>query len=299
MSNWGLSHKGLGIRSVAEVAVLYLCTRAFQLLQRDRLRQRSTGLSVNPWQRQTGCTILWGRFNYKWCFHSEPSWNPLFFRRSSSPNPQKGLVWPASEVICLAHIVCHALWMMGKRHSCPNFAESSVNVKTWADRMLMFATERSGMEAGFTELWCWSVAATYLQSARVYATSDWLCSTFAAHLCLSVSSSFSQHLPASLLPRTPFAFISRQRLSPLSKNSTGGSVQHWSQQTGLLCSLECCVDLSCSPLLAPPSLISTSPLLPLVSEILSSDPFPLPHSLPFPTRENRSWHLQGTKKKII
>lgn len=149
VSNWGLSHKGLGIRSVAEVAVLYLCTRAFQLLQRDRLRQRSTGLSVNPWQRQTGCTILWGRFNYKWCFHSEPSWNPLFFRRSSSPNPQKGLVWPASEVICLAHIVCHALWMMGKRHSCPNFAESSVNVKTWADRMLMFATERSGMEAGF------------------------------------------------------------------------------------------------------------------------------------------------------
>lgn len=35
MSNWGLSHKGLGIRSVAEVAMLYLCMRAFQLLQKE------------------------------------------------------------------------------------------------------------------------------------------------------------------------------------------------------------------------------------------------------------------------
>lgn len=34
MTNWVLSHKGLGIRSVSEVAVLYLCMRAFQLLQR-------------------------------------------------------------------------------------------------------------------------------------------------------------------------------------------------------------------------------------------------------------------------
>ncbi len=69
MTNWVLSHKGLGIRSVAEVAVLYLCMRAFQLLQReggdrdrDRLgeseKERSSGLSVMPWQRQTDCTIL-------------------------------------------------------------------------------------------------------------------------------------------------------------------------------------------------------------------------------------------------
>lgn len=44
MTNWGLSHKGLGIRSEAEVAVLYLCMRAFQLLQREGgERPRQTG----------------------------------------------------------------------------------------------------------------------------------------------------------------------------------------------------------------------------------------------------------------
>lgn len=100
--------------------------------------ERSSGLAAKPWQRQTGCTILWGRFNYKWCFHLEPSWNPLFFRRSSSPNPQQGSVWPASEVIRLAHIACHALWMMRRRHSCPNFAESGANINASADGMLIF-----------------------------------------------------------------------------------------------------------------------------------------------------------------
>lgn len=113
---------------------------------RDRVEEREgerrSGLSMKPWQRQTDSTILWGRFNYKWCFHLEPSWNPLFFRRSSSPNPQQGLVWPASQVICLTHIVYHTLWMMGRRHSCPNFAESSVNINTRADRMLIFDIER-------------------------------------------------------------------------------------------------------------------------------------------------------------
>lgn len=43
MSNWGLSHKGLRIRSVDQVAVLYLCIRAFQLLQRKGERETDTG----------------------------------------------------------------------------------------------------------------------------------------------------------------------------------------------------------------------------------------------------------------
>lgn len=128
--------KALGIRSVDKVAVLYLCIRAFQLLQRKGERETDTGFCrvrasgatgslVKPWLRQTGCTALWGRFNYKWCFHSEPSWIPLFFRRSSSPNPRQGSVWPVSEVICLTHIACHALWMMGRRRSYPNFLRAA------------------------------------------------------------------------------------------------------------------------------------------------------------------------------
>ena len=42
MTNRVLSHNGLGIRSVSEVAVLYLCARAFLLLQSDgdRLGER-------------------------------------------------------------------------------------------------------------------------------------------------------------------------------------------------------------------------------------------------------------------
>jgi len=121
--------------------------------QRQTGRELSSELSAKPWWRQTGYSVLWGRFNYKWCFHPEPSWNPLFFRRSSSPNPLQGLVWPASEVICLTHTVHHALWMMGRRHSCPNFAESSVSINTGADRMLIFTTESSAIESSFTELW--------------------------------------------------------------------------------------------------------------------------------------------------
>lgn len=63
MSNWGLSHKGLRIRSVDKVAVLYLCIRAFQLLQRKGERETDTGFCrvrasgatgslVKPWLRQ-------------------------------------------------------------------------------------------------------------------------------------------------------------------------------------------------------------------------------------------------------
>lgn len=56
MTNWGLSHKGLWVRSVSEVAVLYLCLWPLQLLQRegedrDRLgeseEERGSGLSVS------------------------------------------------------------------------------------------------------------------------------------------------------------------------------------------------------------------------------------------------------------
>lgn len=158
--------------------------------------ERSSGLAAKPWQRQTGCTILWGRFNYKWCFHSEPSWNPLFFRRSSSPNPQQGSVWPASEVICLAHIACHALWMTRRRHSCPNFAESGANINASADGMLIFflfffltrrpwkkEKKRCGIESGFTEAFGSASAATiYPPLLCVYASQVDFFSTFSANL---------------------------------------------------------------------------------------------------------------------
>lgn len=137
VTNWGLRHKGPWDKiSGWGFFVACVCVRETET-DWERVR-RSSGLSSKPWQTQTGCTILRGRFNYKWCFLSDPSWNPLFFRRSS-PNPQQGLAWPASKVICPSRIVCHALWMMRRRHSCPNFAESGVNTNTWADRMLISA----------------------------------------------------------------------------------------------------------------------------------------------------------------
>lgn len=137
------------------------------------------------------------------------SWNPLFFRRSSSPNPQQGLVWPASPVICLTHIVCHTIWMMGRRHSCPNFAESSVNINTRADRMLICDTER---RAGLNQV---------LRSLGVEVSQLFICKVglsclchprltllhIAAHFCVFVSSSFTHHPSSSRLPCTSFAFI--------------------------------------------------------------------------------------------
>lgn len=58
VTNWGLSHKGLGIRSEAKVAVLYLCMRAFQLLQRERgQRQIQPGrerVLGSPWSLGKG-----------------------------------------------------------------------------------------------------------------------------------------------------------------------------------------------------------------------------------------------------
>lgn len=230
VTNWGLSHKisGWGCSVAFVFEGLTVTAESWEWgvgglgwwegeTEWETERSRGvSGLCTKPWQRQTGCTILWGRFNYKWCFHSEPSWNPLFFRRSSSPNPQQGLVWPASEVICLTHIVCHALWMIRRRHSCPNFAESSVNINTGADRMLILAIKSCRIESGFRRTpaceWLFGI----LMSNQ--GISRWL-----PHLCCP---SLSLLLPPGSLPRTFFPFISVHRLSPLPGKSTGGGAQH-------------------------------------------------------------------------
>lgn len=50
MTSWGLSHEGLGIRSVAEFAVLYLCMRAIETGERetDWERVRRRGVLGSP-----------------------------------------------------------------------------------------------------------------------------------------------------------------------------------------------------------------------------------------------------------
>lgn len=126
MSNWGLSHKGLRIRSVDKVAVLYLCIRAFQLLQRKGERETDTGFcrvrasgatGSLVKSRQTGCTALWGRFNYKWCFHSEPSWIPyssggLLHLILARVRCGLSLKWYASHTLR----VMHYEWWEGDAH---------------------------------------------------------------------------------------------------------------------------------------------------------------------------------------
>lgn len=145
------------------------------------------GLATNLWQKQTGCATLEGRFNYKWCFHSKPSWNPLFFRRSSSPNPQQGLVWPASEARRLSRVM-HYEWCEGDtrvlillRAAWTSTQEPNAN----------FSEERSRIEAGLKELYCSGVILREKSSCMHF---KW---TF-LHLCCIALSSCLQTV--SLLP---------------------------------------------------------------------------------------------------
>lgn len=89
VSDRALSHQRPGIRSWLR---LLCCSEG----QWERLSERPEFCTLLEAfrKKQRDCSVLWGRFNYKWCFHPEPSWNSLFFRRSSSPNPQQGSLLP-------------------------------------------------------------------------------------------------------------------------------------------------------------------------------------------------------------
>lgn len=95
------------------------------------------------------------------------------------------LKWYAS------HIVYHALWMMGRRHSCPNFAESSVNINTGADRMLIFNIEWRAVLNQVLQSFGVEVSQLFICKVSVGCLCHlWLpCSTFAAHLCSLFASS--------------------------------------------------------------------------------------------------------------
>lgn len=256
---------------MSETSVSYLRTRSF-VERRERERQVQTGrergggeefgLATKLWQKQTGCAILKGRFNYKWCFHSEPSRNPLFFRRSSSPNPQQGLVWPASEARRLTRVM-HYEWCEGDTHVLILLRAVWTSTQ---EQNADFSKERSGIEAGLIELYCSGVMSCE-KGVFMHFKLNFL------HLyCIPLSSCLQT------VPLLPSFLSSLQKVSLfLSKNSTGGGRQ--SQQTGLLCSLECCMDLSCITTntlsLLLPSIFSSSSLWnPLQSTLSSSHPPP-------------------------
>lgn len=217
VTSWVLSHKSLGERSVSESSVVF----AYEVLcgeTGERERQAQTGgggggeefgLTTKLWQKQTGCTILKGRFNYKWCFHSEPSRNSLFFGRSSSPHPQQGLVWPGSEARRLTRVM-HYEW-----------CEGDINVlilvrAVWTltqEPNANFSEERSRNEAGLIGLYCSGVMSCE--------------NSVFMHFKLTFLPLYSIPLSFCLQTLPLFPFISSERLSLSlpSKNSTGGGCQ--------------------------------------------------------------------------
>lgn len=263
-----------------------MCLRTRSFVERqaqtggERGGGEELGLTTKLWQKQTGCTILMGRFNYKWCFHSEPSRNPLFFRRSSSPNPQQGLVWPASEARRLTRVM-HYEWCKGDTRVL------ILQRALWTSIREQNANFSRRKEQGW---------------GRSYRALLFRCHVMWKKCVYPFQIDFSPPLLRSFVllspniaPLTFFPFISSERLS-LSKNSTGGGWQ--SQQTALLCSLEWCMALSCIttntlslPLSSISSSSSSSLWNPLQSTLSSSSSFSF-----FPARKNRSWHRQRKDK---
>lgn len=221
-----------------------------------------------------------GRFNYKWCFHSEPSRNPLFFRRSSSPNPQQGLVWPASEARRPTRVM-HYEWCEGD--TLVLILLGAVWTST-QEQNANFSEERSGIEAGLIELYCSGVMSCEKSVFMHFKL------TFLHLYCIPLSSCL-QTLPflPSFLSSLQNVSLPRLKIPLVAGGKVGRQVSF--------------VALSVAWISAASANHHQHPLPPLHLFLLLLQPLKSSSVHPvlflillfFSARENRSWHLQRDK----